>query len=60
MDIKTLSKTIQKNFISLSSKLDIKEFLEKMYENNSICIYDFEHLLSKPRIERNFYFFSCI
>ena len=60
MDLEQLSKLIQNNFIELSSKLDIKELLNELYEQSLICILDYDTLLSKTRVERNYYFFMNI
>ena len=60
LNLEQLTKVIQKNFIQLSSDLDIKEVLDELYEESLICIYDYEMLISKTRIERNFDFFMNI
>ena len=51
---------IQKNFIPLSSQLDLYCFLRELYEQNLICVFDFDMLLSKARVERNVLFFMNI
>ena len=58
--IEQLTKIIQKNFIQLSTELDLKDLINELYEQSLICILDYDNLLSKTRVERNYYFFMNI
>ena len=60
LNLDQLAKAIQKNFIQLSKELDIKDLLHELHEQSLMCIYDYEILLSKTRIERNYDFFMNI
>ena len=55
-----LSKKIQMNFIELASQLDLIDFIHELSEHCLICPYDYDILVSKTRIERNFLFFMNI
>ena len=56
MDLKELCDQIRKNIINIASKIELKEFLSRMYEQNLICFYDYDHLLFKCESDRNFTF----
>ena len=60
LKIEQISKAIQKNFNQLSNELDIKDLLRELFEQSLICIFDYETLISKTRIERNYDFFMNI
>ena len=53
MDLTSLSRKIQHNFTKLTSQIDLKHFISHLYEQELICFYDFDYLLSKICIERN-------
>ena len=60
INVEQLTKVVQKNFILLTTEVEIKELLDELYEQSLLCIYDYESLLSKTRIERNYDFFMNI
>ena len=60
INVEQLTKVVQNNFILLTTEVEIKELLDELYEQSLLCIYDYESLLSKTRIERNYDFFMNI
>ena len=60
INVEQFTKVVQKNFILLTTEVEISELLDELYEQSLLCIYDYESLLSKTRIERNYDFFMNI
>ena len=60
INVGQLTKVVQKNFILLTTEVDMKELLDELYEQSLLCFYDYESLFSKTRMERNYDFFTNI
>ena len=47
---------IQRNFTTISKEIDLKDLLNNVYETGFMCFYDFNTLMSKSCVERNYDF----
>lgn len=43
----------QRNFVTLTTKLSLNQFLKELYEKNLLPVYNYESLLQQSRIEQN-------
>ena len=60
MNISKLEKVIQLNFVELTNVLDIGELLDNLYQESLLCVFHYELLRTKTRVERNYDFFLNI